>query len=193
MSDSLTIQIGRAMGKPIGHLLSFIPPQKRRAVLVWLLAISLAGWISYATYQEGQVVHYRKTLTPLGQAVFDREHGNLSWALSDLRAIKPDSAEFDRAQELIPEVEAEIENRREPHSIRAGRNCKQAAKDGEEFPSTINFVWFGVEVTPDKATKTIGVTVDYTAKNSMGAELPYRMTCITNYDGEVTNTSRTGR
>ena len=170
-------------------------------VSVLLFEVVVAFLVCYSAYsehkQELKTEPYRSSLSPIQRAELDRAHGDLALAMQDLDAVKQDSPQYDSAQSLRYQIQTEsqtgIENQRTPQFETAKDDCKARVKDQEEFPSTVEFKWFGTVSTVDSVARQLTVTVDYTAKNSMGAELPYRMRCIANYDGEVTNTSRTGR
>jgi hypothetical protein len=142
--------------------------------------------------QERQTRRTRIT-DPIERANFDRSGNQLDLALEDLAAVNPGSTEYDMAQKLKASIAREIESRKPPKTEVAEANCRAAVKDAEKFPSTVGYRWLGTESTVDREAMQITVTVDYTAKNSMGAELPYRMTCIATYDGNVLNSDIRGR
>jgi hypothetical protein len=89
-----------------------------------------------------------------------RQKGNLQAALDDLAAVNPDSPDYKKAQSLTYEIQiqqkyqnysphkVEQETPQEiPHTEAAKRACKEMVKDREEFPSTIEFKWFGTDST----------------------------------------------
>lgn len=197
MTDPVAVRIGRAVGKPIGFFLLFLPKGKRKTVFVWLFGIFLTFLLGYSLNQAGREAYreaaYRSSLTPIRRAELDRERGHLALALQDLDAVNQDSLDYDKAQALKDEIQNQIENRKTPQTKIAERNCRELAKDQEEFPSTVRFKLFGTDSVIDRATRQITVTVDYTAKNSMGAELPYRLTCVADYDGDITHQYKVGR
>jgi hypothetical protein len=142
-------------------------------VLVWLFGIFVVFWGCYGIYQEHEqeqkTEQYRSTLTPISRAEFDRQQGTLQAALDDLSAVNPDSPDHEKAQieaqSLKREIQTQIENQKTPLFETGKDNCKARVKDQEEFPSTVEFKWFGTDSTVDKTARQITVTVDYTAKN----------------------------
>ena len=69
--------------------------------------------------------------------------------------------------------------------------CKKAIETSEEFPSTVDYTWFGTE--SQRQQSGYMVTVDYSARNSTGASLPWRMTCYSDNLGNLISSSRAGR
>lgn len=86
---------------------------------------------------------------------------------------------------------AESEKRRRAESL-AMASCQQRVRSAATFPSSVDFGWFGTdaEMAPGGI---VAVTVSFTAKNALGAELPYRASCIISAEGEVVSFAAQGR
>ena len=172
--------------------------RKRLGISFGVALAFLLGFFALGTWQTQRYERLRARIEdPVALAKFDRDHGELELALRDLYLVTRASSEYQQAQALESEIREQILQRTRPPDVAqadlAERNCRKLVKNNEEFPSTVDYRLFGTDAAVDADTKTITVTVDYTAKNSMGAELPYRMTCTTNYNGLVTYNTRTGR
>jgi hypothetical protein len=72
-------------------------------------------------------------------------------------------------------------------------SCHQTVKENEEFSSTVDFPWFGTHLFHGPQSTTYTVTVDYTAKNTMGATLPYVMMCWSDDTGNIVEHRKVGR
>ena len=69
--------------------------------------------------------------------------------------------------------------------------CRNSVKSNATFPSTVSFSWFGIETSVGSNGNT-EVLMNLTAKNALGAELPYRARCLVLPDESV-ETAITGR
>jgi hypothetical protein len=96
----------------------------------------------------------------------------LDQALQDLAVVPESSPDYAAAQSIKNAIEQDIQ-RIPPDSNKAERSCRKLVEAEEEFPSTIEYRWFGTQSKTDAASRTITVTVEYSAKNSTG--LNYRI------------------
>ena len=71
--------------------------------------------------------------------------------------------------------------------------CRQTVQLNEDFPSTVSFDWFGTTLIHRPQSASFNVMVDYTAKNSTGATLPYTMLCWSDDAGNIVEHQRAGR
>jgi hypothetical protein len=75
----------------------------------------------------------------------------------------------------------------------AKSGCRQTVQLNEDFPSTVDFNWFGTTLIHRPQSASYNVMVDYTAKNSTGATLPYTMLCWSDDAGNIVEHQRAGR
>lgn len=120
-------------------------------------------------------------IVAVGAQSVQKQNEYRAWALKDL-----DQVPYQEKQKQIEKVYARMPA--------AESICRKRVKDLEEFPSTVSYDMLGTssEVTSVE-NGFIAVHVDYTAKNSSGAELPYRVSCVVDRDGNITYQYHGGR
>jgi sRNA-binding protein len=156
--------------------------------------------------REGAIGHYDEALRdidgiPAGSSEYSDAQKYrayvVEWKRLDAEAAAEQAAHVSvqraRARETPEEDKRAAASKIESQLDRAEKSCKDAVKSREEFPSTVDFKWFNDSPKYDEETGIVTATVNYTAKNSVGAELPYRMTCIETSEFLVTSANRTGR
>jgi hypothetical protein len=158
-------------------------------IILGLLMLIVCGSIADRRGEES----VRARLTPIERARFDWGMEHRQRALEDLKTIPSSSSDYDEALALIAKYQQEIENDKPAKMSTAEEACQNIVKTTEEFPSTVSMGFFPKDPIVNRESRTIRVEVEYTAKNSLGAELPYKMTCTTDFDGNVEDYSRTGR
>ncbi len=63
--------------------------------------------------------------------------------------------------------------------------CEQSIRADATFPSTVDIQWFqGVHAAPHDSGALL-VSMDFTARNALGADMPYTARCLVNSDGDV--------
>ncbi|WP_158750179.1 hypothetical protein [Acidobacterium sp. S8] len=161
-------------------------------IMMALLLVLLIVWGSIEDRKGEDEV--RQRLTPIERAEFDWNMGHRPLALEEVKAIPSSSADYTKALSLIAQYSQAIEDDKPPNTHSAEELCNNTVKTTEEFPSTVSMDSFAEEPAVDRVRRTIQVEVDYTAKNSLGAELPYTVICTTDFDGNLLYKSpRTGR
>jgi len=132
---------------------------------------------------------------PIMRVRVERNLGDLTNALGDLRQIPPESPDYREAQQMINMITEEQHQPVTPANFQAAAedNCKKTVIANEDFPSTIDWKWFAGTTSEYGGNDIIKVTVDYAASNRFGAKLPWPITCQTNRYGLVTDYHKAGR
>lgn len=89
-------------------------------------------------------------------------------------------------------VEAAERAARQAAESQAMELCQQRVKSSAQFPSRIDFGWFGTEAATAPGG-VVAVSVNFTEKNAWGQEMPFTARCLVSKSGQMTSFARKGR